>query len=104
MSLRRRRVLPREGPRGLGESGCGQTINAVSAQLAPVRLGGLLPKRCKSGQNWRQGLSALGAALPLLQRGDSVMERSAPGPGAHELVLSNLSPSAAQRRLALVVV
>jgi signal transduction histidine kinase len=32
------------------------------------------------------------------------MERSAPGPGAYELVLSNLSPSAAQRRLALVVV
>jgi len=32
------------------------------------------------------------------------MERSQAGPGAHELVLSNLSPSAAQRRLALGVV
>jgi signal transduction histidine kinase len=32
------------------------------------------------------------------------MERSVPGPGAHEFVLSNLSPSAAQRRLALGVV
>lgn len=32
------------------------------------------------------------------------MERSAAGPGAHDLVLSNLSPSAAQRRLALGVV
>jgi signal transduction histidine kinase len=32
------------------------------------------------------------------------MERSAAGPGAHEFVLSNLSPSVAQRRLALGVV
>src|SRR5262249_5038699 len=32
------------------------------------------------------------------------MQRSAAGPGAHEFVLSNLSPSVAQRRLALGVV
>jgi hypothetical protein len=32
------------------------------------------------------------------------MERSAAGRGAHEFVLSNLSPSVAQRRLALGVV
>src|SRR5262249_12897237 len=66
--------------------------------LEAVRLGGLLPRRCKLGQIRVSDLS------PLLRRVEWGMERSAAGPGAHELVLSNLSPSAAQRRLALGVV
>jgi hypothetical protein len=44
------------------------------------------------------------SALPLLRGVDLVMERSAADPGVHEFVLSNLSPSVAQRRLALGVV
>src|SRR3954465_5933448 len=52
----------------------------------------------QTGPNSSQRLSPL---LPRLEWG---MARSAAGPGAHELVLSNLSHSAAQRRLALGVV
>src|SRR4051812_19001590 len=52
----------------------------------------------QTGPNSSQRLS------PLPPRVEWGMARSAAGPGAHELVLSNLSPSAAQRRLALGVV
>jgi signal transduction histidine kinase len=51
--------------------------------------------------NWAKFESA---TVPLLRKVEWGMARSAAGPGAHELVLSNLSPSAAQRRLALGVV
>src|SRR3954465_8683301 len=52
----------------------------------------------QTGPNSSQRLS------PLLRRVEPGMERSAAGPRVDELVLSNLSPSAAQRRLALGVV
>src|SRR5262245_4934944 len=58
----------------------------------------------KLSQDWRERLRVLDGSVALPRKVASVMETSVPSLGGQGLVLTNLSPSPAQRRLALGIV